>query len=89
LRSIHRQHQKINAIQSLEKYLQPNRDCMWYRQRLAQGRPIGMGLIEGGCKTIVSNRLKLNSPRGTPEHAEQMTALRSYGPTSGAKRPLE
>jgi len=57
-------------------YLQENVDSLWYRQRLAAGRPIGTGLIEGGCKTIVSNRLKLNSARWTPRHAEQMAALR-------------
>jgi hypothetical protein len=28
---------------------------------LAAGRPIGTGLIEGGCKTIVSNRLPLQT----------------------------
>jgi hypothetical protein len=49
---------------------------MWYKQRLADGRPIGSGLIEGANKTIVSNRLKVNSARGTPEHAEDVAALR-------------
>jgi len=68
--------EQIKAIQSLLGYLKPNLDSMWYRQRLAQGRPIGTGLIEGGCKTIVSNRLKLNNARWTAKHAEQMTALR-------------
>ena len=43
---------------------------------LSEGRPIGTGLIEGGCKTIVSNRLTLNSARWTPTHAEQIAALR-------------
>jgi hypothetical protein len=70
------QTEKIKAIQSLLGYLEPNLDSLWYRQRLAQGRPIGTGLIEGGVKTIVSNRLKLNSARWTPRHAEQVAALR-------------
>ncbi len=68
--------EKIKAIQSLLGYLEPNLDSLWYRQRLARGRPIGTGLIEGGVKTIVSNRLKLNSARWTPRHAEQVAALR-------------
>jgi hypothetical protein len=76
LQAIHRQAQKIKALQSLLGYLEPSVDSLWYRQRLAQGRPIGTGLIEGGCKTIVSNRLKLNSARWTPKHAEQIAALR-------------
>jgi hypothetical protein len=76
LQALHKEAEKIKAIQSLWGYLQPNLDSLWYRQRLLEGRPIGTGLIEGGCKTIVSNRLKLNSARWTPKHAEQMAALR-------------
>ena len=76
LQALHTEAQKIKAIAALLGYLEPNVDSLWYRQRLAQGRPIGTGLIEGGCKTIVSNRLKLNSARWTPKHAEQMAALR-------------
>jgi hypothetical protein len=67
---------KLKALESLLNYLTPNLDSMWYKQRLAQGRPIGSGLIEGANKTIVSNRLKLNSARWTPEHAEHIAALR-------------
>lgn len=76
LQAMHTDAEKIKAIASLLGYLEPNVDSLWYRQRLAEGRPIGTGLIEGGCKTIVSNRLKLNSARWTPKHAEQMAALR-------------
>jgi hypothetical protein len=76
LQAIHTEAEKIKAIGSLLGYLEPNVDSLWYRQRLVEGRPIGTGLIEGGCKTIVSNRLKLNSARWTPKHAEQMAALR-------------
>jgi hypothetical protein len=68
--------QQIKAIDSLLGYLESNLDSLWYRERLAAGRPIGTGLIEGGCKTIVSNRLKLNNARWTDKHAEQMAALR-------------
>ena len=76
LQAIHSDAEKIKAIRSLSGYLEANVDSLWYRQRLTEGRPIGTGLIEGGCKTIVSNRLKLNSARWTPKHAEQIAALR-------------
>lgn len=72
----HTEPAKIKALQSLLNYLTPHTDSMWYKERLAGGRPIGSGLIEGANKTIVSNRLKLNSARWTPQHAEQITALR-------------
>jgi hypothetical protein len=67
---------KAKAAQALAGYLEPNVDSLWYKQRLLEGRPIGSGLIEGANKTIVSNRLKLNSARWKPRHAEQMAALR-------------
>ena len=76
LRAVYAEEPKRQAVASLHDYLQPNIDSLWYRQRLATGRPIGTGLIEGGCKTIASNRLKLNSARWTPRHAEQVAALR-------------
>ena len=67
---------RAKTVESLLNYLKPNTDSMWYKQRLADGRPIGSGLVEGANKTIVSNRLKLNSARWTLEHAEQISALR-------------
>ncbi len=67
---------KSKAVQALLGYLEPNVDSLWYKQRLLEGRPIGSGLIEGANKTIVSNRLKLNSARWKPKHAEQIAALR-------------
>ena len=74
--SLHTDPAKIAAVESLRNYLKPNVDSMWYKQRLADGRPIGSGLIEGANKTIVSNRLKLNSARWVAENAEYITALR-------------
>lgn len=49
---------------------------MWYRDRLAAGRPIGSGLIEGCCKTVIAARLKINSARWVPRRAERMGHLR-------------
>ena len=74
--AMHTDAAKLKALESLLNYLTPHADSLWYRQRLADGRPIGSGLIEGANKTIVSNRLKLNSARWTPEHVEHISALR-------------
>jgi hypothetical protein len=67
---------KQKAMEQLNKYLWENRDRMWYRQRLAAGRPIGSGLIEGGCKNVIGARLKLNSARWRRHRAERMGHLR-------------
>ena len=64
------------ALRKLRGYLQENADRMWYRQRLAEGRAIGSGLIEGGCKNILGKRLKLNSARWRIQRAERMGTLR-------------
>lgn len=73
---LHRDPAKVGALESLLNYLTPHVESMRYRERLAEGRPIGSGLIEGANKTIVGNRLKLNSARWTPDHAEDIAALR-------------
>lgn len=65
-----------DAMRKLRNYLDEHRDSMWYRQRLAAGRPIGSGLIEGGCKNVLGSRLKLNSARWRVRRAERMAHLR-------------
>ena len=65
---------QVAAMQSLRTYLQGNRDRMWYSERLAQGKAIGSGAIEGACKKI-GTRLKLNSARWRTRRAERFGAL--------------
>lgn len=65
---------QVAAMQCLRTYLQGNRDRMWYADRLAQGKAIGSGAIEGACKKI-GTRLKLNSARWRTRRAERFGAL--------------
>jgi hypothetical protein len=64
------------ALDGLIHYLSENRDSLWYKTRLAEGLPIGSGLIEGTCKNVIGKRLKLNNPRWRIRRAENMAALR-------------
>ena len=64
------------SLDSLLKFLRPNRDRMWYRDRLKAGHPIGSGMIEGGCKNTIGARLKLNSARWRIRRAERIGILR-------------
>lgn len=64
------------AWAKLLNYLNDNRDSLWYGQRLAQGLPIGSGLIEGGGKNTLARRLKINSARWRVRRAERMGAIR-------------
>jgi len=63
------------AIDDVLGYLKPNLDGLWYRDRLRRGLPIGSGLIEGVCKTVLGRRLKCNSARWLPERAEHVGTL--------------
>lgn len=63
-------------LEGLLTYLRPHRDRMWYKDRLAEGLPIGSGLIEGGCKNIIGARLKLNNARWRVRRAERIGTLR-------------
>jgi hypothetical protein len=49
---------KRKAVISLLEYFRRNKDRLKYRERLASGRAIGSGLIEGACKNLVGRRLK-------------------------------
>ena len=63
------------AMQAVTGYLRPNIDGLWYADRLRRGLPIGSGMVEGACKNVIGRRMKSNSARWTPEHADQMAAL--------------
>jgi hypothetical protein len=64
------------SLDDLLTFLRPNRDRMWYRDRLAAGEPIGSGMIEGGCKNTIGARLKLNNARWRIRRAERIGTLR-------------
>jgi len=64
------------SLDGLVKFLRPNHDRMWYRDRLAEGTPIGSGMIEGACKNTIGVRLKLNNARWRIRRAERIGMLR-------------
>jgi len=49
---------QLDAVDSLLEYLRNNAERLNYRERLAAGRAIGSGLIEGACKNLVGKRMK-------------------------------
>ena len=52
-----------SALTELAGYLSPHAERLNYAQRLAEGRPIGSGLIEGACKNDLGRRLKQTGAR--------------------------
>ena len=55
--------------------LGPHGDHTPYRRRLAEGRSIGSGMVEGACKTAIGRRLKQTGARWKVRRLERMAAL--------------
>lgn len=66
-----------NALDDLSGYLRPHADRLNYAERLAEGRPIGSGMIEGACKNYIGRRLKQTGARWTLSNANRMANLGS------------
>jgi hypothetical protein len=63
------------AVRELCEYLAPHVEHTQYRARLAEGRSIGSGMVEGACKTAIGKRLKQTGARWRVRRLERMAAL--------------
>jgi hypothetical protein len=63
------------AAAALAEYLGPHAEHTPYRERLAEGRSIGSGMVEGACKTAIGKRLKQTGARWRVRRLERMAAL--------------
>ncbi|MDR3108754.1 MAG: hypothetical protein LBU65_03580, partial [Planctomycetaceae bacterium] len=64
-----------DAIQSLQTYLNNNRERLNFCERLFEGRAIGSGVVEGTCKNIVGRRLKQTGACWRKQRAEKMAVI--------------
>ena len=62
-------------VSELVGYLGPHGGHTPYRGRLAEGRSIGSGMVEGACKTAIGKRLKQTGARWKVRRLERMAAL--------------
>jgi len=63
------------SVISLLKYFRGHSSRLNYAERLAQGRSIGSGLIEGACKNLVGRRLKQTGACWRVPRANRMAVL--------------
>lgn len=63
LRYLRDKHPRSKRIKKELKYFRRNRDRMNYAEAQARGLPIGSGVVEAACKTLVSQRLKCSGMR--------------------------
>jgi hypothetical protein len=59
----------------LRGYFEPHVEHTGYGPRLAEGRVIGSGLVEGSCKQVVCRRLKQTGARWRVRRVERMATL--------------
>ncbi len=59
----------------LRGYFEPHVEHTGYATRLAEGRVIGSGLVEGSCKQVVCRRLKQTGARWKVRRVERMATL--------------
>lgn len=59
-------------------YFRNNRSRMRYQQFAAQGLPIGSGVVEAACKTLVTQRMKQSGMRWGEEGGQAILTLRGW-----------
>lgn len=65
------------TLTHIAAYLRRNRLCMDYQHYLAQGWPIGTGVVEGACRHLVKDRFEQAGMRWSKLGAQALLNLRS------------
>ena len=63
------------AIRKLRGYLSYHAGRLNYRERLAEGRSIGSGQVEGACKNLIGRRLKQTGAKWRLRRVNNMATL--------------
>lgn len=72
------EHQRNTKIATELEYFRKRQRRMRYAEMKAEGLPIGTGLTEAACKTLVSQRLKQSGMRWGHEGGQAILNLRSW-----------
>lgn len=68
---------KINTLNKAITYLDNHKHMMMYDQYLAEGYPIGTGVVESACGSLVKNRMEKSGMRWKREGAQNILDLRA------------
>jgi hypothetical protein len=68
---------KREALEKVIGYLENGQEYMKYDEYLAQGYPIGSGVIEGACRNLVKDRMEMTGMRWSIKGAEAVLQMRS------------
>ena len=68
---------KRETLEKVIGYLENGQEYMRYDEYLAQGYPIGSGVIEGACRNLVKDRMEMTGMRWCIKGAEAVLQMRS------------
>ncbi|MDH5676946.1 MAG: hypothetical protein OEZ06_32820 [Myxococcales bacterium] len=78
LAHLHKRFPKRAKIESVLKYFRTHRHMMRYAEYEEAGLPIGSGVIEAACKTLVTQRMKNSGMRWSNDGGQAILNLRSW-----------
>ena len=73
----HSRHPRRSKLKTELEYFRNNRDRMKYAEHLSCNLPIGSGVIEATCKTLVTQRMKCSGMRWRHPGGQGILTLRS------------
>ena len=73
-----RKHPGAAKIRTVLEYFRNNRGRMLYAKAAAENLPIGSGVVEAACKTLVAQRLKLSGMRWSNDGGQAILNLRAW-----------
>ena len=73
----YKQHPRRSKLKTELEYFRNNRARMQYAEHLSQNLPIGSGVIEAACKTLVTQRMKCSGMRWRHPGGQGILTLRS------------
>ena len=65
------------TLEKVSTYFDNHKHMMRYDQYLAKGYPIGTGMIEGTCRSLVKDRMDISGAKWTKSGAEALLKLRA------------
>lgn len=68
---------KKKNLETVIRFFHHNKQYMWYGEYIKAGYPIGSGIVEGGCRHVVRDRMELSGMRWNVPGAQDMLRLRT------------
>ncbi len=75
---LRKRHPKDKEVAKELTYFRNNRHRMRYQQFAAEGLPIGSGVVEAACKTLVTQRMKQSGMRWGEDGGQAILTLRGW-----------